>query len=260
MTLIDPLLLATARLSTFAGGSGLTNASGFFFRRDERLFLVSSRHVFVDNDSGHQPDRVEVELHLDPDNVTQTIGLSILLYKDGHAVWRQGRDKDSEIDVAVLEIDRAALPERLVMRAFSPRHLVSNSDAMPLGQTLLIPGFPLGFHDAIHHLPVVRHAILASPWGLRFQSRAYFLTDARTHRGSSGAPVVFRCDDEHLQDDELPWKLLGIHSSRMDMGDRHPTQDESLGLNISWYPDILLTLTESVSPIAPADNESTGQA
>jgi len=251
MPLIDPLLLATARLSTFSAKKGLTNASGFFFRRDERLFLVSSRHVFVDNASGHLPDRLEVELHLDADNVTKTIGLSILLYKDGRAVWRQGRDKDSEIDVAVLEIERSALPEGVELRAFSPKHLASASDEMPLGQSLLIPGFPLGFHDAVHHLPVVRHAILASPWGLRFQSRAYFLTDARTHRGSSGAPVALRCANEHFQDDELPWKLLGIHSSRMDMGDRHPTQDESLGLNISWYSDILLTLTDLAGPPPP---------
>ncbi|HEV8690348.1 MAG TPA: serine protease [Ideonella sp.] len=243
MPLIDPLLLATARLSTFSGATGLTNASGFFFRRDERLYLVSSRHVFIDEDSGHRPDRLELELHLDPDNVTQSTGLSVLLYQDGLAVWRQGRDQDSEIDVAVMEIDQAALPKGLAIRAFSPRHLAAEDDEVTIGQTLLIPGFPLGFHDAVHHLPVVRHAIVASPWGLRFQGRGYFLTDARTHRGSSGAPVALRAVDEALRDDELPWRLLGIHSSRMDMGDRDPVVDESLGLNISWYPDILLTLT-----------------
>lgn len=252
MPLIDPLLLATARLSTFSGATGLTNASGFFFRRDERLYLVSSRHVFIDEDSGHRPDRLELELHLDPDNVTQSTGLSVLLYKDGLAVWRQGRDKDSEIDVAVMEIDQAQLPKGLAIRAYSPRHLASEGDDIAIGQTLLIPGFPLGFHDAVHHLPVVRHAIVASPWGLRFQGRGYFLTDARTHRGSSGAPVALRAVDEALRDDELPWRLLGIHSSRMDMGDRDPVVDESLGLNISWYPDILLTLTEPAANPAPA--------
>ena len=251
MSLIDPLLLATARLSTFSGATGLTNASGFFFRRDERLYLVSSRHVFIDEDSGHRPDRLELELHLDPDNVTQSTGLSVLLYQDGLAVWRQGRDKDSEIDVAVMEIDQAALPEGLAIHAFSPKHLAREDDGIAIGQTLLIPGFPLGFHDAVHHLPVVRHAIVASPWGLRFQGRGYFLTDARTHRGSSGAPVALRAVDEALRDDALPWRLLGIHSSRMDMGDRDPVVDESLGLNISWYPDILLTLTTLAPDPAP---------
>ena len=41
----------------------------------------------------------------------------------------------------------------------------------------------------------------------------------------------------------LPWQLLGVHSARMDMGNRDRVQDESLGLNCAWYADILLTLT-----------------
>jgi hypothetical protein len=41
----------------------------------------------------------------------------------------------------------------------------------------------------------------------------------------------------------LPWRLLGVHSSRMDMGNRDLVLDESLGLNCAWYADILLTLT-----------------
>ena len=43
----------------------------------------------------------------------------------------------------------------------------------------------------------------------------------------------------------LPWRLLGVHSSRMDMGDRDLVLDESLGLNCAWYADILMTLTEA---------------
>ena len=53
-------------------------------------------------------------------------------------------------------------------------------------------GFPLGFHDTLHHLPVARGAVIASSFGLRFEGQGYFLTDARTHRGASGAPVVMR--------------------------------------------------------------------
>ena len=241
MPIVDPLLLTCARLSTFSGQTGLTNASGFFFRRDERLYIVSSRHVFIDEETGHHPDRLEIELHIDPDNMTRSTGLSVLLYQDAHAVWRQGRDADSEIDVAVLEIDQQALPDEVVMHAFTPAELADDDDSIEIGQTLLVPGFPLGFHDAFHHLPVVRHAIVASPWGLRFQGLGYFLTEARTHSGSSGAPVAMRSPG--AGGDALGWKLLGVHSSRMDMGNRDPQRDESLGLNISWYPDILMTLT-----------------
>jgi hypothetical protein len=46
----------------------------------------------------------------------------------------------------------------------------------------------------------------------------------------------------------LPWKLLGVHSGRLDMATRDQVQDESLGLNIAWYADILMTLTEAPPP------------
>lgn len=241
MASIDPLLLATARVSTFNGQTGLTNASGFFFRREQRLYLVSSRHVFIDEASGHRPDRLEIELHTDMQNMAHSIGLSMLLYRAGRANWRQGKDAGGEIDVAVLPIDHKALPEAAAMAAFTPEHLPREGETVPLGQPLLIPGFPLGFHDALHHLPVVRQGIVASPYGWRFQGQGCFLTDARTHRGISGAPVVIQAPGRGA----LPWMLVGIHSSRLDMGDRDVVADESLGLNSAWYPDILMTLTQT---------------
>ena len=42
---IEPLLLTAARIDTFDGPRPLTSASGFFFARDDRLYLVTSRHV-----------------------------------------------------------------------------------------------------------------------------------------------------------------------------------------------------------------------
>ena len=111
-------------------------------------------------------------------------------------------------------------------------------------------GFPLGFHDALHHLPVVRQAVIASSFGLRFQGQGFFLPDARTHRGTSGAPVVMRAPG---LPGGLPWKLLGVHSARMDMGSRDLELDESLGLNCAWYADIIMTLTGDPVPVpAPA--------
>lgn len=243
MPLIDPLLFATARLSTFSGTRGLTNASGFFFRRGEKLFLVTSRHVFIDEARDHHPDRLEVELHLDADNAVRSTGWSVLLYENQHATWRQGRDDAGEIDVAAIEIDEGRLPKGAALQAFSARHLADDADDIAIGQALVIPGFPLGFHDAMHHLPVTRSAALASPWGLRFQGKGFFLTDARTHSGTSGAPVVMRMESGTAPGDSLRWKLLGVHSSRMDMGNRDRNVDESLGLNVSWYADILMTLT-----------------
>src|SRR5579859_3372174 len=238
--MIEPLLLTATRVSTFDGERPLTGASGFFFERDGRLFLVTSRHVVIDEPSEHFPNRLEIELHTDPENLTRSIGFSMLLYKDGKSIWREGRDTGGEIDVAVIELERAALPGSGALRCFTPAHLQHSLGEVEVGASLLIVGFPLGFHDALHHLPVVRQAVIASSFGLRFQGLGYFLTDARTHSGTSGAPVVMHSPSTDAQ---LPWKLLGVHSARMDMGTRDVELDESLGLNCAWYADVLLTLT-----------------
>jgi len=247
----EPILFSTARVTTFDGSNVLTGASGFFFERDGRLFFVTSRHVFADEATKHFPNRIEIELHIDPVNLTRSMALSIWLYVDGLAVWRQGRDVGGEIDVAVVELDRSALPPYCVLRPFAPKHLQGSLKEVEVGTVLLIIGYPLGFHDTVHHLPVVRQAVVASAFGVRFQGQGYFLTDARMHRGTSGAPVVMR---QLNSAEDLPWKLLGVHSGRLDMKTRDLQLDESLGLNLSWYADILMTLTVRSSLPSAATN------
>ena len=242
--MIESLLLTGARVCTFERQRLLTNASGFFFQRKARLFLVTSRHVMIDEPTRHFPDRIEIELHIDSDNLAESTGFSIPLYRGGKSIWRQGFDPAGEVDVAVIEIERAALPPTTVYRAFTPTHLPGRFDRIEVGTSLLVVGFPLGFHDTLHHMPVVRQAVVASSFGLRFKGEGYFLTDARTHRGTSGAPVVMRASDQHPVHGDLPWMLLGVHSAQLDVGTRDLDLDEALGLNCAWYADILLTLTE----------------
>jgi hypothetical protein len=139
--------------------------------------------------------------------------------------------------------ERSALPETTVYRAFTPDHLRSPFDTVEEGTPLLIVGFPLGFHDALHHMPVVRHAIVASSFGLRFQGQVYFLADARTHWGASGSPVVMRIAESSAKLGDLPWMPLGAHSARIDPDSRDLLLDEARGLNCAWYADIVMTLT-----------------
>ncbi len=238
--MLDPLLLASTRIGTFAGSRALTGASGFFFENGPRLFLVTSRHVLVNPASDHFPDRVEIVLHTDAVDLTRYAVMSLPLYKDGKSAWRQAKDSGGEIDVAALELDRAALPKDAVFRALTPDHLPASLEQIGIGTPLLIVGFPLGFFDTLHNLPVVRQAAVASAFGVRFQGEGYFLTDARSHRGASGAPVVMADGGGRLQP---AWRLLGIHSAGFDMKTREQGVDDTLGLNCAWYSDILRTLT-----------------
>jgi len=242
--LIESLLLAVTRVSTLLGDQPLTGATGFFFERDARLFLVTSRHVVLDEASNHRPDRMEIELHVDPINIGKVIQWSMPLYGGNNPLWRQAVDTGGSVDIVAVEIHRKALPGTILLSAFTPAHLVAELEQVEVGNPVLIVGFPLGFHDNLHHLPVARQAVIASAFGIRFQGQGYFLTDARMHRGTSGAPVVARVTHERSGRGDLAWMLLGVHSGRMDVANRDIHEDERLNLNCAWYADVLLTLTE----------------
>jgi len=242
--LIESLLLTVTRVATMLGPRGLTGATGFFFARDDRLFLVTSRHVVLDEASNHRPDRLVIDLHVDGQNLAKVIQWSIPLYGAAQPLWRECVDSGGNVDIVAVEVHRPALPETTLFSAFTPAHLVAELDQMEVGNPVLIVGFPLGFHDNLHYLPVARQAVIASAFGIRFQGQGYFLTDARMHRGTSGAPVVARMTAERSGRGELAWMLLGVHGARMDVSDRDIAQDERLDLNCAWYADVLLTLTE----------------
>jgi hypothetical protein len=125
----DPLLCGPRSsrerpaISTFDAHRALTGASGFFFEREDQLCLVTSRHVFIDEPSKHFSGRIEIELHVDPDNFTRFTGLFMLLYRKGQRVWRDATDSGGEIEVAAIELERVALPQHCALEAFTPAHL-----------------------------------------------------------------------------------------------------------------------------------------
>ena len=238
---LDEALFGVTRVLTYVGEKSLTSASGFFFERDGRLFLVTSRHVLFDAPSEHAPDRIEIEVHTDARDLTRMSTVSILLHRDGLSIWRDAHDSGGEVDVATIELERAQMPPGGVLRPFGIAHLTADFDRFAVGDRLAIPGFPLGFFDTVHHLPVVRQASIASSFGIRFQGQGFFLTDARMHRGSSGSPVL-ALEEGAGRASRI---LLGVHSSRMDMATRDQELDESLGLNCAWYADILMALTKA---------------
>jgi hypothetical protein len=251
---IESLPLAVTGVTTLLGDRVLTNATGFFFERDGNLFVVTSRHVVLDEASEHFPDRIQVELHVNEQNLGDTIQFSIPLYRDGKSIWREGLDSAGAVDVVAIQLERAVLPKTLLYHAFTPAQLFRKLDLVEMGAPVLIVGFPLGVHDTLHRLPVARQSVIASAFGIRFQGKGCFLTDARLHRGTSGAPVVARKAGLGTGGSDgrgaFPWMLLGVHSAKLDIVNRDSTQDESLDLNFAWYADILLTLTRPGS--APA--------
>ncbi len=165
------------------------------------------------------------------------------LYRQGLSQWRQAADSGGDVDVAAIEIDVGSLPDSSILHAFGPEHLEPSGDLAEVGDALVIVGFPLGFHDTVHHL---RGAKRIHCLGLRRALPAAGLfSDRRPHPSrQQRRPGAAAQHDPDADRSRLPWQLLGVHSTRMDMRTRDLVQDESLGLNCAWYADVLMALTE----------------
>src|SRR5690606_32223932 len=108
---VEPVMLTTTRVSTFLKSHLLSGATGFFFRRGGRLFLVTNLHVLADGPSNHFPDRIDIAIHTHDRDLTQHAVVSLPLYTgEGQALWRQVTDSAGTVDVAALEIDAGLLP------------------------------------------------------------------------------------------------------------------------------------------------------
>lgn len=239
--MIDNMFIRVAKVQTFAAGERLTNATGFFYLHDHFLYLITARHVVINRLSNHRPDSVQVSLHTNAANLRERADLSIPLYADGVPQWWQHPQYGDRVDMVAISINDPQVLSSHFVATFSSLDVMNAENAVPLGQDVLIVGFPLGFHDTLHNLPVVRRATIASSFSHPFKGEPYFLTDARLHRGSSGSPVIaqFPRELENAGPREPAWRLLGMHSSALDVSDRDPTQDDRLGLNTAWYASLI---------------------
>jgi hypothetical protein len=120
----EPLLLTTTRVQTFFGTQLLTGAGSFFFEREGRLFLVTSRHVLIDPPTNHHPDRIEIELHTHSTNLTfRPVGQCCCIARQENlASWQGLRRRDR---YAVIELERSTLPLSVVLQCFT--HATSNA-------------------------------------------------------------------------------------------------------------------------------------
>ena len=238
---VDDIYFRVAKIRTFAGELPLTNATGFFYMHQSFLYLVTSRHVVLNESEEHRPDRLQLSLHSNQYDLQQRAELSIPLYKDGLPQWFQHPIHTSSLDVVAVAVNDPNVSRDHDLATFSREDIVDTESVLPLGQQVHILGFPLGFHDTVHNLPIVRNATVASSYSHPFKGEPYFLTDARLHRGMSGSPVITQLPCK--EDDDAPqmpkWRLLGIHSSALDVSDRDPEQDEKLALNTTWYASLL---------------------
>ena len=138
---VDDIYFRVAKIRTFAGELPLTNATGFFYLHECFLYLVTSRHVVLNEAEEHRPDRLQLSLHTNQHDLRQRAELSIPLYKDGLPQWFQHPVHTSSADVVAVAVNDPTVSRDHVLTTFSREDILDADSLLPLGQQVHILGF-----------------------------------------------------------------------------------------------------------------------
>lgn len=234
------------------------HGTGFFFNSSGNTYLVTNRHVLKDEDESvqesHNPDSIRIFFRGFSD-------ISQLSYYDIDLTEAQGNDwyvhpDFPEIDIAVIPV-----PQRLSTvsgettltgsLALSSDHFLEDTSRIQGGDSALIVGYPGMFAGRNINLPVVRSALISSPYGVNFDNDPYFITDARMHPGTSGSPVLAspesmgRSPEGNLNIGGQQIALLGVHSASFKQDAEDPGE-EWLHLNKAWYAETIPEIIDGI--------------
>ena len=232
------LAFVSVPLRPFSSDTALGTGTGFFFQPVlDRTFLVTNRHIVIEESDCFFPDHLALKMHTDAFHLEKSEDLIVPLYSANGKRKPAWLELDSAIDVIALELDPTDLKNR-VFHAFRPIDLISPDIVVGVGDPLLVIGYPRGFSDATHNLPLFRQASVASVYPIPFQGSPFFLIDSELHPGTSGSPVITQPSIWMVKKDEAElfeapeYRLIGVHSATYD----------DLKLNIVWFAELLMDI------------------
>ena len=243
---LNPVLLSVVLIKPLQEDKEIGTATGFFFTRERRLFLVTNRHVALSEKRDFRPTHFRLHLHEDARDLRKSTWVTLPIYrKDGSPRWLEDPSGDSDIlCLEVEEIRKRAAQKTLFISALSEADFVPGALGFELGQELLVIGYPRGYHDEFHNLPIIRYATLASPYPVPFQGKPLVLIDASLHPGTSGSPVILKPSSLPVRkrgDDPLSRRrvyLVGVHSSSVRATLKDGGKDP-LGLHFAWFANLI---------------------
>jgi S1-C subfamily serine protease len=258
-TQIDLLLATVALIHPVATGQAsqvcrLGSATGLFFQHDNREFLVTNRHVIIDEERGSYPDHLVIRVHASKTNVDLTRNIEAPLYDaNKNPLWLEHQAKT--VDLAAVEIGDL-IEETDLIEYWKLERFLPDDVRVDVGAELLVVGYPMEFYDTKHNLPIVRSGTLATTYGTAFLGQPLFLADANLHPGTSGSPVVSprstlqRTVSGDIRMGTYPPYLLGVNSGEYGQG------GVRLGLNAVWYARLILDIVRRQQPASPPEGNT----
>ena len=215
------------------------SATGFFFIQQDNKYLITNKHV-VAPALNYLPTSLKIKVHTNPNSLIQNRFIDIPLYDNvGNALWLE-HPTNATVDVVAINVS-ALMQQTDIIFYFSQNNFLPNNVLMMLMDSCAIIGYPLGFYDYVHNLPVTRKGAIASAYGSHFRGTPLFLVDAHLHPGTSGSPVILPSSSVRqtaggITLGHFPHYLIGINSGEYKVG------GNNLGLNAVWYASLIMDI------------------
>lgn len=252
---VDPIFLTTTIIERISKQKPAGNASGFFYESNNKLFIVTNKHViygkkFYEENSNPEIDQIKITLHKNKNDLRDNEEITIDLFNNEKKVWIEHDKKEYDVILIPIEVDR----NKYVLTSTNSSYI--GSDNIVIGfEKIFVMGYPFGWHDKIHNLPIVRVGHLSSPFEVPYKELPIMLGDVETHPGMSGGPVFMELKDyttfngkkrsKHLGAKKM--LLVGIHSGQP-LWQLKDKRTGTIGKNIPhtliniWFADIILDI------------------
>jgi hypothetical protein len=267
-SVVDVKSLMTTPVWLFNGARQLSQGTGFFYANmrgnvAEAVFLVTNYHVVTGNppesSAPRQGDRIRFALHHSAYELEKFTEYELPLYDaNRNPIWTSSTEFPTA-DLVLVPLPRQIVP----LYVFTEEHTqVDMKIRVSSGATLL--GYPYGFFDRQHLLPIWKTGHLATEPDVDFQGDPTFLVDVSAFPGMSGSPVlavattgIYEAEDGAMRSGRVH-KLLGIFSSMpvVNRPTRNPNADSggptsqsiSLQLGYVWKAKLIVDIARRYGP------------
>ncbi|WP_201353141.1 trypsin-like peptidase domain-containing protein [Hydrogenimonas urashimensis] len=189
-SLAEELMHTTVRLEG-KKIQGTSVGTGFFFMHEQRLFLITNKHVVEGIVHGNF---VVLKGKVDGKTKKPLLGQG---YRFSFNANNFIGHPNPDVDVAAMNVS-AIFSEaenngdilfwkNLTEREFPTQEQIDKFIS-PIEEVVFI-GYPSGIWDTKNILPIIRKGITATPYYIDFDGQKKFLIDASVFPGSSGSPV-----------------------------------------------------------------------
>jgi len=252
MPSVDSIYLSTTLVHRFSGNDSKGTATGFFFQSKQgSIYLVTNKHViygdnFPDENAAPEIDKIKLILHINKNNLSQNEEVTIGLFKKNVKLWKEHPRKDIDIVCIPLNLDRNKF-----IFAVVDASLLDTSNIKIGIEKIFVMGYPYGWYDSLHNLPITRIGHLSSPFGVPFHGNPFMLGDVETHPGMSGSPVFMHLVDYITVDNGKSTRhmgqskiiLLGVYSGQPKWEYKNQKTGELIkiphSLSVIWFGDLI---------------------